>query len=31
LIFERSKSYESIRLFPNEQGQPRVIGAKKRA
>jgi len=31
LIFERSKGYESLRLFPNEQGQPRVIGAKKRA
>jgi release factor glutamine methyltransferase len=30
LILERSKSYESIRLFPNEQGQPRVISAKKR-
>jgi len=30
LIFERCKSYESIRLLSDEQGQPRVIGAKKR-
>jgi release factor glutamine methyltransferase len=30
-LFERSKGYEAAQLFPNEQGQPRVISARKRS